>query len=85
MFVIFGQFYNQTTHKWDWQQVGGSATSAEDAKAFAEGFTSTYGVATKLIGRYGTILYLPPITDESQFQTWPKGDVTRIQTTGPAH
>lgn len=68
MFIIFGQFWNQTSLKWDWQQVGGQATSAEDAEQFAAGFAREYGLAAKIITRHGVKLYLPPVLDESALQ-----------------
>lgn len=77
---MFGQFWNQTTLKWDWQQIGGNPQSVQDAKDYAESFASTYGVCTKLVGRYRTIMYLPPVADEGQALTWPTIDATMIQT-----
>lgn len=63
MFLIFGQFWNQTRHTWDWQQIGGNSASEDDAHQYAEGFAKTYGVCSKVLGRHQTVLYLPPFTD----------------------
>jgi hypothetical protein len=65
MFLVFGQFYNQTTATWQWQQVGGSAITSEEAEQFAHGFARNYGFAAKIVTRNGTRLYLPPVLDES--------------------
>jgi hypothetical protein len=51
MFLIFGQFWNQTTLTNDWQQIGGTATHEQDAFQFAEGFCHAYKVNVKVHGR----------------------------------
>lgn len=65
MFLVFGQFYNQTSQTWQWQQVGGMPTSQEDAEQYAYGFSRNYGFACKIVIRNGVKIYLPPVMDES--------------------
>lgn len=65
MFLVFGQFYNQTTQTWQWQQVGGMPESLEEAEQYAYGFAQNYGFACKVITREGIKMYLPPVMDES--------------------
>ena len=64
MFVIYGQFWNQTRLSWDWQQIGGTPTNREDAHEFAHGFAQSYNVPTKVVTRLGTTMFLPPVADE---------------------
>lgn len=68
MYLIYGQFWNQTALAWQWQQVGGTATSQTDAEQFAAGFARDYGFAAKIVTRDGVKLYLPPVLDESALQ-----------------
>lgn len=63
MFLIYGQFYNQTKDQWDWQQIGGNAITLEDAKQYAHGFAQTYNTTTKVITRKETFMYLPPVPE----------------------
>lgn len=65
MFLVFGQFFNQTSQTWQWQQVGGMPTSQEDAEQFAYGFARDYGFACKIVAREWVKMYLPPVMDES--------------------
>jgi hypothetical protein len=71
MYLVFGQFWNQTVGSWQWQQIGGVPTNQSDASGFAYGFARNYGVCVKVVSRIGVEMYLPPIVDESQAQTWP--------------
>lgn len=58
MYLIYGQFFNQSTKREDWQQIGGTATNKEDAEQFAEGFTKHYQVTTKVVGRSTQAMFL---------------------------
>lgn len=71
MFLMYGQFWNQTKQQWDWQQIGGSALSEMDANAYCEGFAIHYGMTTKVVGRYGTRMYLPPVQPANPL-VWPE-------------
>jgi hypothetical protein len=70
MSLIFGQFFNQTLGVWQWQQIGGTATSAQDAEGFAYGFARDYGIMTKVITRGEVKIYLPPKNDDQL--VWPE-------------
>lgn len=83
MFLVFGQFWNQTRSTWDWQQIGGAAISETDAKQYAEGFAKTYGVPSKVVGKDGTTIYLPPVADEGQALEWPKIHANMVGTAVP--
>lgn len=72
MYLVFGQFWNQTNQSWQWQQIGGTPTNREDANSFAYGFACNYNVVTKVVSREGTSMYLPPVVDEGQHLTWPE-------------
>jgi hypothetical protein len=63
MFLIYGQFWNQTRLTWDWQQIGGVCLIEDDADQFAYGFAVSYGIPAKVIGRKGVRLYLPPVKE----------------------
>jgi len=81
MLLIFGQFWNQTRLSWDWQLIGGTPVDRSEADQFAYGFAQSYGVPTKVVTREGTTMYLPPVADEGQAQTWPLvGAAALIQT-----
>ena len=70
MFLVFGQFWNQTTGAHNWQQIGGVCTSEQDAEQFAYGFAINYGMTTKTVGRKGVKMYLPPEKKADALQ-WP--------------
>ena len=74
MFLIYGQFYNQTRLSWDWQQIGGTATYEEDAHAFAYRFAVNYRIPCKLVGRKGVTIYLPPVAEfgNRHDDSWPQ-------------
>lgn len=71
MSLIFGQFFNQTTGTWQWQQIGGTPTSTEDADQFAYGFARDYGIVVKVITRGAIKMFLPPLKDGEQL-VWPE-------------
>lgn len=72
MFLVFGQFFNQTNQTWQWQQIGGVCTSEHDADSYAEGFAINYGMTTKVVGRHETRMYLPPQRLGEQPLQWPE-------------
>lgn len=79
MFLIFGQFHNQTKDSWDWQQIGGFCTNELDAVQFAEGFAINYRMTVKVTGRHETLMFLPPIDNEMGLN-WPDIRADRIAT-----
>lgn len=60
MFLVYGQFWNQTRLTWDWQQIGGVCLIEDDADQYAYGFAVSYRIPCKVVGRSGVRLYLPP-------------------------
>lgn len=80
MFLVFGQFLNQTTQAWQWQQIGGTPTNEDDANQYAYGFARNYGMVCKVVSRDGVKMYLPPIVDESAL-VFPDIHPEMIQTT----
>jgi hypothetical protein len=82
MFLVFGQFFNQTTSQWQWQQVGGMPYDETDADQYAYGFARDYGMVCKVVGKKGTKMYLPPVDrlDEGTPLEWPAIVPEMIQT-----
>lgn len=73
MFLVYGQFWNQTRLTWDWQQIGGVCLIEDDADQFAYGFAVSYRIPAKVVGRKGIRLYLPPPAafGERRATDWP--------------